>query len=72
MSVQPGLYRHYKGQEYEVLTVATHSETQEQLVVYRCLYSDYSWWVRPLSMFTEMVDVAGQMEPRFRYLGPEL
>lgn len=68
--IKPGRYRHYKGKDYEVLDVATHSETGEQLVVYRCLYGDYSWWVRPLSMFTESVEVAGESLPRFAYLGP--
>lgn len=66
----PGLYRHYKGQQYQVFEVARHSETEEVLVVYRCLYGDYSWWVRPLSMFQESVEVDGRQLPRFQYLGP--
>ena len=65
MTVQPGRYRHFKGGEYEVLAVATHSETQEQLVVYRPLYGDHGWWVRPLAMFVEMVEHEGGMVPRF-------
>lgn len=64
-SLQPGRYRHYKGKLYEVIDVARHSETEEYLVVYRCLYGDYSLWVRPLQMFLEMVDVDGVKTPRF-------
>jgi hypothetical protein len=63
--VRPGRYRHYKGKEYEVIGIARHSETEEQLVVYRCLYGDHSLWVRPLAMFTEQVVVAGRAVPRF-------
>ncbi|MBD3658567.1 DUF1653 domain-containing protein [Marinobacter sp.] len=64
-TLPPGRYRHYKGQDYEVLGVARHSETEEQMVVYRCLYGDFSLWVRPLSMFLETVNVAGEQVPRF-------
>jgi len=64
-SLQPGRYRHHKGQFYEVIDVARHSETEELLVVYRCLYGDFSLWVRPLEMFLEMVDVDGAKVPRF-------
>jgi hypothetical protein len=63
--VQPGRYRHYKGNEYEVLGVAAHSETEERLVVYRCLYGGYGLWVRPLAMFTATVMVGGHEVPRF-------
>jgi hypothetical protein len=66
-----GRYRHYKGNEYQVLGLATHSETDEILVVYRCLYGNYGLSVRPLDMFTEQVEVEGESVPRFRYLGPE-
>ncbi|OEY66156.1 DUF1653 domain-containing protein [Marinobacter sp. X15-166B] len=64
-----GIYRHYKGQDYEVVGVARHSETEEEVVVYRCLYGDHSLWVRPLSMFCETVEVAGEQVPRFAYCG---
>lgn len=64
-----GRYRHYKGKDYEVIGLARHSETEEPLVVYRCLYGDHSLWVRPLAMFCESVDVAGELVPRFAYLG---
>lgn len=63
--VSPGRYRHYKGKDYEVIGTARHSETEEWLVVYRCLYGDHSLWVRPLDMFNESVDVAGEEVPRF-------
>jgi hypothetical protein len=62
---QLGLYRHYKGGYYQVIGVARHSETDEQLVVYRCLYDNYSLWVRPLAMFLETVLVDGRTVPRF-------
>lgn len=64
-TVTPGRYRHYKGNYYEVVGVAHHSETGEELVVYRCLYGDRSLWVRPLAMFTETVTVDGRKLPRF-------
>lgn len=65
-----GKYRHYKGKDYEVIAVATHSETQEQLVVYRLLYGDFSYWVRPLAMFTEQVVLDGVSQPRFQFISP--
>ncbi|MGA7827720.1 MAG: DUF1653 domain-containing protein [Geobacteraceae bacterium] len=63
--VEPGCYRHYKGKRYQVIGVARHSETEEKLVVYRCLYGDFSLWVRPLEMFLEDVLVEGRSLPRF-------
>jgi hypothetical protein len=68
MNIKPGLYRHYKGNDYYVFHIAHHSETREALVVYQCLYGDYSWWVRPLSMFTETVELAGEVIPRFAFV----
>jgi hypothetical protein len=68
MDVPAGRYRHYKGGEYEVFFVATHSETEEQVVVYRTLYGDRSYWVRPLGMFTETVVVDGAEKPRFELI----
>jgi len=61
----PGKYRHYKGSHYQVIGTARHSETDEQLVVYRCLYDNGSLWVRPLAMFAETVLVEGHEVPRF-------
>jgi hypothetical protein len=61
----PGRYRHYKGGEYLVIGTARHSETDELLVVYRCLYDNDSLWVRPLAMFMEPVVINGQEVPRF-------
>jgi len=70
-SVRQGRYRHYKGGEYEVVGVARHSETDELLVVYRCLYDNNSLWVRPLSMFVETVLVDGRKLPRFERIRAE-
>ena len=70
-AVAAGRYRHYKGQEYIVLGIARHSETEEELVVYRKDYGDCSLWVRPKTMFAETVTVDGKSMPRFLYVGPE-
>lgn len=64
---KPGIYRHYKGNLYEVLDIARHSETREELVVYRALYGEFGLWVRPLAMFVERVQVEGQAVARFRF-----
>jgi len=64
-----GRYRHYKGNEYTVLGVARHSETLEWLVVYRPEYGERAMWVRPLAMFVETVEHAGERVPRFRFIG---
>ena len=61
MELKPGRYRHFKGNEYEVIGLATHSETEETVVVYRPLYGDGALWVRPLAMFTETVERDGQV-----------
>lgn len=71
MSLQPGLYRHYKGPEYRVLGVARHSESEEQVVVYQALYGEFGLWVRPLSMFTSEVEVDGERVPRFALVEAE-
>ncbi|MDK9716846.1 MAG: DUF1653 domain-containing protein [Trichlorobacter sp.] len=68
----PGRYRHYKGGEYAVVGIARHSETDERLVVYRCLYDNNSLWVRPLAMFLETVSVDGRELQRFELISTEL
>jgi len=65
MHITPGIYRHYKGQQYQVIGTARHSETGEALVVYIPLYGDGGFWVRPLSMFREAVEVDGRQVSRF-------
>lgn len=66
MQLQRGIYQHYKGQLYQVFSVAQHSETQEAHVVYQCPYGDYSMWIRPLEMFMEQVTLEdGTVCPRF-------
>ena len=60
-----GIYRHYKGQRYQVFGIARHSETLEELVVYRALYGEHGLWVRPAAMFGETVTVDGETVPRF-------
>lgn len=69
--IRPGRYRHYKGNEYQVIGTARHSETEERLVVYRKLYGDRSLWVRPLAMFLEDVVVDGRKLPRFLLIDKE-
>jgi hypothetical protein len=61
----PGLYRHYKGQLYEVLGTARHSETLEPMTLYRALYGERGLWVRPAAMFMEDVEIDGMRQPRF-------
>lgn len=70
-TIKTGKYRHYKGNEYEVTGVARHSETEEELVVYRALYGEKGLWVRPLKMFIEEVDTGGNRVPRFEYVGED-
>ena len=71
-TLKNGRYRHYKGKDYQVLMIARHSETREWVVVYRCLYDDYSIWVRPLEMFVEDVLLEnGQSVTRFTYVSEE-
>jgi len=65
-----GLYRHYKGGEYEVIGVARHSETLEPLVVYRPLYNASGLWVRPHAMFFEHIEFEGRLQPRFAPVAP--
>lgn len=68
-NITAGKYRHYKGLCYQVFGVARHSETEEWLVSYRCLYGDFSHWVRPFDMFVGSLMVDGVESPRFVYEG---
>ena len=68
MELKLGKYRHFKGGEYELLGIATHSETMEPMVVYRALYGENGLWVRPAAMWTEIVDKPNYHGPRFVYM----
>lgn len=69
-TLRPGRYRHFKGGEYELLHLATHSETLEPMVVYRALYGERGVWVRPAAMWDETIARDGQTVRRFTYIGP--
>ena len=69
MEIKKGKYRHFKGNEYEVLFVGKHSETLEEYVVYRALYGEREVWVRPASMWNETLTRDGKTFPRFTYIG---
>ena len=69
--IKPGRYRHFKGREYEVIGVAKHSETLEEMVVYRQLYGEHGLWVRPASVWEETVERDGKTYKRFTYIGDE-
>ena len=69
MEIRPGRYRHFKGKEYQVIGVARHSETMEELVVYRALYGEGGLWVRPAAMWEETVERDGKQFQRFTYIG---
>ena len=71
MEIRPGRYRHFKGGEYRVIGTARHSETLEELVVYRALYGEGGLWVRPAAMWRETVERDGETFPRFTYIGEE-
>ena len=71
MEIKKGKYRHFKGKEYMVLGVASHSETLEPMVVYQALYGAHDLWVRPAAMWNETVDKDGYRGPRFQYIGEE-
>lgn len=67
--IKLGKYKHFKGNEYEVLHIAKHSETSEDMVVYRALYGDFGIWVRPASMWNEVIERDGKKIQRFTYIG---
>jgi len=67
--IRTGMYRHYKGNRYEVTGFARHSETLEEMVIYKALYGDFSTWVRPLDMWENPIEVDGKIVKRFEYIG---
>lgn len=67
--IKLGRYRHFKGNEYEVIAIAKHSETTEDYVVYKALYGDGGLWVRPASMWNETVERDGATYKRFTFIG---
>lgn len=69
--IQPGVYRHYKGKDYQVIGMARHSETEEELVVYRALYGSFALWVRPAKMFGETLEFEGKRVARFERMNDE-
>lgn len=69
MEIKKGIYRHYKGNLYEVLMTAKHSETEEWMVVYKALYGEKGIWVRPYDMFVEKVRIRGKEVERFVFVG---
>ena len=68
-NIKPGKYRHFKGNEYEVIGVGKHSETLEEYVLYRALYGEGGLWIRPASMWNETVERDGKIYKRFEYIG---
>ncbi|ABM04985.1 hypothetical protein DUF1653 [Psychromonas ingrahamii 37] len=67
--IKLGQYRHYKGGLYRVENIATHSENEEKMVVYRPQYGEQALWVRPLDMFVEEIEIEGKKQPRFLFIG---
>lgn len=68
MDIKLGKYRHFKGNEYEVIAIANHSETLEEMVVYKALYGEGEYWVRPVSMWNETIERDGKTFKRFTYI----
>lgn len=71
MEIKKGKYRHFKGNEYEVIGTAKHSETLEEMVVYKALYGEGGLWVRPASMWNETIERDGKTFQRFEFIGQE-
>lgn len=70
MDIRPGIYEHFKGNRYRVIGVARHSENPDDaFVVYQALYGEHGLWIRPVAMFSEVVERDGKTMPRFRYIG---
>ncbi len=72
ITIKPGIYRHFKGQRYQVMDLVKHSENEQTLVLYRALYGERGLWVRPVDLFLGSKQVDGVAVPRFTYEGPEL
>ena len=70
--LQLGLYQHFKGNYYKVITLAKHSETEQELVIYQAMYGDKEFWARPLDMFLQIVEHNGERVQRFRYCENEV
>ena len=70
MNIKPGIYRHFKGNLYQVIGIASHSETMEPMVVYRALYGEQGLWVRPAAMWNEIVEKENYTGPRFQPVDP--
>jgi hypothetical protein len=70
--ISRGVYQHYKGNYYQVIGIARHSETLEEIVVYQALYGDYGLWVRPFSMFTQAIIFNEKLTPRFKFISESL
>lgn len=68
-NIKKGRYRHYKGKEYELIDLVRHSETLEEMVLYRQLYGEFGLWVSPEAMFFEKIEINGELVPRFEYVG---
>lgn len=64
-----GIYQHFKGNKYEVIGIAKHSETLEEMVVYKALYRNGDLWIRPIKMFLEKVEINNKLVDRFKYIG---
>lgn len=71
-TIKPGVYQHYKGNYYEVIGKAQHTETEEAVVVYRALYGDRGLWIRPAVMFSEQAEVNGAKKPRFTFIADNI
>ncbi len=69
--MKTGIYRHFRGNEYKLISIAKHSETLEDMVVYQALYAERGLWVRPLSMWDELVEHDGRKVRRFEYVGDQ-
>ena len=69
MQLQKGIYQHFKGEQYRILELAKHSETNEDMVVYQALYGERGIWVRPLAMFDEVIERDGKRIQRFKFVG---